>query len=340
MARNGSSTGHVRASREVIVAAGAARSPQLLQLSGMGPRALLTSLGIPVLKDLPGIGYNFQDQPSYYVALNFTKWSGPIPDWVNPTSTAYREEYAKKQLALYYASRQGAYTMTYQGGSDVAFLPLRNFTRDYSQYIDRAKTINVADISPAGTDAAIIRGHNAQVDILLKHYASEDTASQESTFNGSPLVIIVNLKPLSRGSILINSTDPRADPQIDFGTFTHPADLDILVASLKKNRELLNSAPMQQLGIVELSPGPSVQSDADIAAALKNGTLSSWQHPVGTVAMMPQQLGGVLDPELKVYGVQGLRVVDASMMPIIPASHTSSTVYAVAEKVRQATSLS
>lgn len=92
---------------------------------------------------------------------------------------------------------------------------------------------------------------------------------------------------------------------------------------------------MQQLGNVELNPGPSVQNNAGIAAALKNGTLSSWQHPVGTVAMIPQELGGVLDPELKVYGVKGLRIVDASMMPIIPSSRTSSTVYTVAEKVSQ-----
>lgn len=340
MARNNPHANTIRASREVIVAAGAARSPQLLQLSGVGPRNLLSELGIPIVKDLPGVGYNFQDQPSYFIFLNFTQWSGPIPDWVDPTSAAYHEDFAKKQLALYYSSRQGAYTMPYQAGSDVAFLPLRNFSSDYLKYIDHAKAVQIKDISPPGTNPSIIRGHKAQVDILLNHYASEDTATQESTFNGSPIVIIVNLKPLSRGSILINSTNPRADPQIDFGTFTHPTDLEVLVASLKKNRELLSSAPMQQLGIVELSPGLSVQSDAEIAAALKNGTLSSWQHPVGTVAMMPEELGGVLDPELRVYGVEGLRVVDASMMPMVPASHTSSTVYAVAEKVRCATSAS
>ncbi|KAF2165162.1 GMC oxidoreductase [Zasmidium cellare ATCC 36951] len=330
--RNGSQTSHVKVSREVIVAAGAARSPQLLQLSGIGPRELLTGLDIPLVKELPGVGYNFQDQPSYYIALNLTKLSGPIPAWVDPTSDVYHEKYAEQQLALYYADREGAYTMPYQAGSDVAFLPLKNVTSDYAKVIDHAKTIDIDDISPSGTDPSIIRGHKAQVNILLRHYASRDTAVHESTFNGSPLMIIVALKPLSRGSILINSTDPKTDPQVDFGTFTHPTDVDVLVASLKKIRELLNSPAMQELGAIELSPGHSVQSDAEIAAALINSTLSSWQHPVGTLAMMPEDLGGVLDPELRVYGIEGLRVVDASMMPIIPASHTSSTVYAVAEK--------
>ncbi|KAK4505318.1 hypothetical protein PRZ48_003281 [Zasmidium cellare] len=331
-ARNTSQTSHVKASREVIVAAGTARSPQLLQLSGIGPRQLLTGLGIPLLKELPGVGFNFQDQPSYYIPVNLTKWSGPIPDWVDPTADAYHEEYAKQQLAAYYSERQGAYTIPYQAGSDVAFLPFKNLTKQYSKYIKQAKTVDISGLSPPGTDPSLISGHKAQVDILLKHYASEDTASLESTFNGSPLVIIVALKPLSRGSILINSTDPAADPQVDFGTFTHPTDLDVLVASLKKIRDLLISPAMQELGAVEISPGPSVQSDADIVVALKNGTLSSWQHPVGTLAMMPEELGGVLDPQLRVHGIDGLRVVDASMMPLIPASHTSSTVYAVAEK--------
>lgn len=335
MAINDRYTKEVRAKREIIVAAGTARSPQLLQLSGVGPRKLLSKHGIHIVKDLAGVGYNFQDQPSYYIALNFTNWTGPIPDWIDPTSDSYHADYAKNQLALYYAKRQGAYTVTYQAGCDVAFIPFQNITNDYERYIQQAKAVNIEHISPFETDARILQGHRAQVDILLKHYASKDTAIQESTFNGSPTVIFVNLKPLSRGSILINSSEPSQDPMIDFGTFTHPTDLDVLVASLKKNRELLNSPAMQELGVVELSPGASVQSDEAIAAALRNGTLSSWQHPVGTLAMMPERFGGVLDSELKVYGVEGLRVVDASMMPVIPASHTSSTVYAVAEKVSQ-----
>lgn len=217
----------------------------------------------------------------------------------------------------------------------MTFLPFRNITNDYEKYIRHAKSISIQDLSPPETDQSILEGHQAQIDILLDRFASGDTAMQESTFNGDPLVIIVNLKPLSRGSILINSTDPAADPQVDFGTFTHPTDLDAMVAILKRNRELLKSIPMQELGTVELSPGPSVQSDDAIAAALRNNTLSSWQHPVGTLAMMPEKYGGVLDTELRVHGMEGLRVVDASMMPIIPSSHTSSTVYAVAEKVSE-----
>lgn len=89
----------VKAGREVIVAAGTARSPQLLQLSGIGPRTLLSGLELPIIKELPGVGYNFHDQPSYFMALNFTMFTGPLPGWLDPTSDSYHAGYARKQLA-------------------------------------------------------------------------------------------------------------------------------------------------------------------------------------------------------------------------------------------------
>lgn len=324
----------VRASREVILAAGAVWSPQILQLSGVGSRKLLSGLGIRMVEDLPGVGYNFHDQPNYYIVLNYTKFNGPNPDWLDSDIDQHKV-FAKEQLDLYYKKRQGAYTFTFEAGSDVAYLPLPNITDDYRAIIDQASKTSISAISQAGTDPSIIHGHEAQRDIILKHFSSTRTAIQESTFNGAPTIIIVNLKPLSRGSILINSTNPAAVPVIDFATFAHPTDLQVLIASLRKNREVIKSGPMQELGAVELAPGTDIESDAAIGEALKNGTLSSWQHPVGTLPMMPRELGGVVDSELRVYGVERLRVVDASMMPIIPSSHTSSTVYAVAEKVRE-----
>lgn len=120
------------------------------------------------------------------------------------------------------------------------------------------------------------------------------------------------------------------DPLIDFGTFMHPTDLDVLVAAFKKTQDMVASPPFQSIAAQAIV---DVKEDEDIVQELRNATLSSWQHPVGSLAMLPRELVGVVDSRLCVYGVKGLRVVDASMMPIIPASHTSSTVYAVAEKV-------
>lgn len=315
-----------------MLAAGAQRTPQLALLSGVGCEKLLSDLGIPIVEDLPGVGYNFQDQPSYITQLNFTGWSGPTPDWLF-SANASHPDFVQEQWKLYTEAKQGAYTLPATGGCDVAFLPLPNVTRQHEAIIDAAKEVDVTQCVPRGASDSVLRGYEAQQEILLKYYGSPRTAVQESAHTGGSGLALVQLKPLSRGSILINSTDPEDDPVIDFGTFMHPSDIDIMVAIFRKNKEFIRSGPMQEIGATIPDAEADAESDEQIVELLRNKTQSSWQHPVGTMAMMPRELGGVVDPELRVYGVEGLRVIDASIMPLIPAAHTSSTVYAVAEKV-------
>lgn len=212
----------------------------------------------------------------------------------------------------------------------MAFLPLRNVTEDYQVIIRDAAAVELQTTLPPGAHDTVLHGQKAQQDILLRHFALTNTSTVESVADSAEYANMIHLKPLSRGSILIASADAYQDPLIDFGTFKHPGDLQVMLAAYQKLEELIASPPFLEIGV---SGMPSLHTKDAIVNELRNGTLSSWQHPVGTLAMMPRALGGVVDPRLCVWGVSGLRVVDASMMPIIPASHTSSTVYAVAEKV-------
>lgn len=232
-----------------------------------------------------------------------------------------------------HARTLGPDTQAYLSGTTVAFLSLQRLTDQYRQIIQSAKETDLANALPAGADKTLLQGYKAQQSAILADYASPDTAVHELAASGGETIPLVLIKPLSRGSILINSTDPLADPVFDYGTFQHPVDMQIFIAIYKKFRQFVAAEPWKAVGLEETVPGPSVQSDQAIEAAIRNITHSTWSHPVGTCAMMPKEHGGVVDSQLRVYGVKGLRVVDASVMPIIPATHTSSTVYAVAEKV-------
>ncbi|KAL8950668.1 MAG: hypothetical protein Q9222_003305 [Ikaeria aurantiellina] len=289
-------------------------------------------------------GWAWKDLLPYFKKASYPKYLYPTPDWF-----FNNQSWSAEQLAIYYQNRTGRClfqkltpaliicasgpdTQAYLSGTTVAFLSLQRLTNHYRRIIQSAKKVELAKTLPSGAGPTILKGYKAQQSAILTAYASPDAAVHELAAAGNEAVPLVLIKPLSRGSILINSTDPLADPVIDYGTFQHPTDIQVAIAMYKKFRQFVAAEPWKAVGLAESSPGPSVQGDAAIEAAIRNITVSSWQHPVGTCAMLPRKLGGVVDSKLRVYGVKGLRVVDASVMPIIPATHTSSTVYAVAEK--------
>ena len=206
-------------------------------------------------------------------------------------------------------------------------------TSDYKSIIDTASRTNLSTLLHPDIDSSILAGYTAQIDQLLQLYASPHAAVEEVAWAGYTSVCNVLIRPLSRGAIMINNTDPRKPPLYDFGTFSHPSDLAIAVRALKKVREWIASSPMQALGPVEILPGVSAaNSDESIVAAIRGLTTSSWQHPTSSCSMLKREWGGVVDSKLRVYGVRGLRIVDASIFPMAVGGHTSSTVYAVAEK--------
>jgi choline dehydrogenase-like flavoprotein len=243
------------------------------------------------------------------------------------------QTYAAEQLALYWSSRQGPYTIVNEGGNTVSFLPLPNITSDYQSIIDFAKSQSPTSVYPSCVEPSILAGYLAQRSIILHLYGSTTASVQETGWNGGAVLPITLVKPLSRGSVRINSTDVFQSPLIDFGTLSDPTDLETLIAALRINRAMIASPPMQELSPVELAPGANLTSDDQLRVALRRQIVPTYSHPCCTCAMMKQQFGGVVNANLRVYGVEGLSVVDASIMPLIPATHTSATVYAVAEKV-------
>ncbi|WQF86348.1 Putative glucose-methanol-choline oxidoreductase, FAD/NAD(P)-binding domain superfamily [Colletotrichum destructivum] len=326
--RDGSETKFVK-SKNVILAAGAVNTPRILQLSGVGPERLLQSLDIAVVVDLPGVGANFQDHPAIFMVYDFTNDTA-----INPTLMS-NETFYNRSWAEYQANRTGPHTHAW--GNRVVFTSLQDL--DPANYRSIAEAVGEQEplLHLPGVYAenpTLVEGFLRQRDVLREQFLDAKAGVMEFTFGGAENIPVVLQKPLSRGTVTINSTDPdpAVAPRVDFNTIANPVDALLLTRAVAKARAFMSSPAVEPLGAVEVMPGPGVTSDAEIEAAMRDSWLaSSFDHPVGTAAMMPREWGGVVDSRLSVYGVEGLWVVDASIMPILPAAHTQATVYAVAE---------
>jgi hypothetical protein len=226
----------------------------------------------------------------------------------------------------------GPYTTA--GGNFFAFLPLSTFTN--------SSTLNNLDVlatsqSPStyllpDTHPSVLAGYKAQHAILTESLTSSTTASLEFIFDDS--VIIPSLQqPFSRGTVHINSSSPFAQPLVNARYLSNPLDLYTLVSGFLYALRIRATSALQAISALEVYPGALVSSEdeAQIEAFVRGG-VDTENHHAGTAAMLPRELGGVVDSELRVYGVKGLRVVDASVMPMIPGAHLQSTIYAIAER--------
>lgn len=217
------------------------------------------------------------------------------------------------------------------------FLQLKTITDKWASIISSLTSQSAVEYLPPQYKGTILAGFLAQRTILADRLASEKTTVLELPFSGSPGGLFVLQKPLSRGSLSLDPSNPYGEPIVDFNTFRNPTDIAILTESFRFVRKWLAQPSHQILGAVESPASSNLTTDAEIENLIRTTGSSTLAHPSGTNAMMPLELGGVVDSELKVHGVKRLTIVDSSIMPLIPSTHLCATVYAVAEKASSPT---
>ncbi|KAF5011439.1 hypothetical protein FDECE_2459 [Fusarium decemcellulare] len=314
----------VCARKEVILAAGAIHTPQILQVSGIGAKAVLSSINVSTVVDLPGVGQNFHD----HVLLTVVNAINAPLQTSNLTSNA---TFAAEARAQYDEQKKGP--LTSPTGDFLVFMPLANYSDATSAIHSQAIAQGAKDFLPADTPAEVITGYGKQHKVLSGKLSSTKSAMLELIWADGAFVLGLQ-HPYSRGSIKAVSSSIFDTPKADAGFLKNPLDVALLAEGVKFARKLANTSAIKGLGAVEVVPGADVTSDDALGEFIRSSA-STLFHPAGSCHIGKREEGGVVDDKLRVYGVQGLRVVDASVIPLLPASHTMTTVYAVAEKAAE-----
>ncbi|KZT66296.1 GMC oxidoreductase [Daedalea quercina L-15889] len=332
---HGGKTYSVKVNKEVVVSAGTIKSPQVLELSGIGRRDVLETAGIPVKVELPGVGENVQDHTLCAISYELDPKTGPKTFDVlrNPKLA---EEQAKLQKA-------GADNLYRYGISAYSFLPIQTMNPNGAPEIIEGvsklveEQIKSGKLPPGLAEQYKIQlrtlkdAHVPDLEVIdVNCFMSHRSAPEDGKAYITILAVLQN--PFSRGTIHIKSKDPLEQPDIDPALFENPYDLELLKESVKYTKRMAETEPFKSLVTKEVDPGKENSTDDEIREYLRNYAHTCW-HAIASNSMLPRDKNGVVDPNLKVYGTKNVRVADLSVLPLHIASHTQSAAYYVGEKV-------
>ena len=286
----GGRTRSVRANAEVLLCGGALQSPQLLQLSGIGPAGLLKAHGIPVVHELPGVGENLQDHLALRVMYKCTR---PVT-----TNDELRTVWRKALTGMKYVFlRRGPMAIGVMTGGMI--------TR------------------------ALPEAETPDMQFFISTVSADARGAAPHPFPGFTFVFYP-MRPTSRGFVRIKSADPLAAPAMQPNYLSTEYDRRGMVAGAHMARALAATPSLSPYVLEELQPGASVRTDEQILESVREHG-SSGYHPVGT-CRMGTDAGAVVDPRLRVRGIEGLRVIDASVMPTLVSGNTNAATIMIAEK--------
>jgi choline dehydrogenase len=294
--RQGGVMKEARCTAEVLLAAGSIQSPQLLQLSGIGPRALLQKHGVPVVVDSPGVGENLQDHLQIRLSYECTK---PIT-----TNDQLNSIFGQMKIGLQWLLfRSGPLAIGINQGG--CFM----------------RALQGADGHP---EAA-----TPDIQFHVATLSADMAGGKVHPYSGFTMSIC-QLRPESRGHLRIRSTDPFEPPEMQPNYLSTELDRRTAVAGMKAARAIAASAAMKPYVKREVKPGPEAANDADLLEFCRNHGATIF-HPTGTCRMGSDPLA-VVDARLRVIGTTGLRVVDCSVMPTLVSGNTNAPAVMVAEK--------
>ena len=334
-----------KARKEVILAAGALNSPKMLEQSGVGNATLLRAHGVDVLVDNPRVGENLQDHIVCSIGYE-------AADEVNTLDDLVRQDPKAVEAAMgeYLTSKTGPLTSV--GVESYAYLPVMEYLTENGQTELNSLLDKYTPTENDLQNPATASYYNAVKSILKSKEESSGsylTVATQSVLPTDPkhedsptgpvagkfITLGTMLShPLSRGSVHINSSNPGEAPVVQPRYLHHPLDMEVFARHMHYLETIAASKPFQSV-LKENGRRRDPRSRLDSPEAAKDyirsSAISMW-HFVGTCSMMPKEKGGVVDEQLLVYGVSNLRVVDASVIPLIPRANIQSSVYAVAER--------